>query len=201
MGISDSSFEQISNQLAAANEDIKELHFKIGKRDKQIQNLKQAIDSGSSKFKNYDELLVKYDDLWQQDQLKSKEMHQLKEKLMARTDTVNSQLLVISDLKNKLMAQIGSGAEGKSTGALHDEQASKFFDHERIIKKLESNKIRSNLLRDQLLDRISSLEKENIDMKAQIRKFHEDFTINRFMHDEQRRKKRLTEILVKQYQK
>lgn len=63
------------------------------------------------------------------------------------------------------------------------------------------------------------LEKENEEMKVQIRKFHEEyvnyreakylsllniffrFTINRYMYDEQRRKKRLTEILVKQYQK
>lgn len=160
----------------------------------------------SNKLKEYDQLLVKYEELWQLDQLKTNELNQLKEKLIARNDTVNSQVLVISDLKKKLMARStdDGGAEcGKNntTGPLLDEHMAKFLDHERIIKKLENNKIRSNLLRDQLLERISMLEKENVDMKAQIRKFHEDFTINRFMYDEQRRKKRLTEILVKQYQK
>ncbi|KAG4070905.1 hypothetical protein HA402_011131 [Bradysia odoriphaga] len=196
-----SNYEQISNQLVSANGDIKELQFKIGKRDKQIQSLKQMINSESNKTKDYDQLLLKYDEILQQDQLRTKEILQLKEKLMARTETINSQMLTITDLKKQLIERnCADGNEG-CTGPLHDEQMSKFLDHERIIKKLESNKIRSNMLRDQLLDRISMLEKENDNMKGQIRKFHEDFTINRFMYDEQRRKKRLTEILVKQYQK
>ncbi len=195
----------MSSQLVSATEDIKELQFKLCKRDKQIQNLKQIINSESNKTKDYDQLALKYDELRLQEQCKSKEMHQLKEKLNARTDTINSQVLTINDLKKRLLGHGASGggeyAKGKCTGPLHDEHNTKFLEHERIIKKLENNKIRSNVLRDQLLDRISVLEKENEDMKAQIRKFHEDFTINRFMYDEQRRKKRLTEILVKQYQK
>ncbi|XP_037031354.1 early endosome antigen 1-like [Bradysia coprophila] len=196
-----SNYEQISNQLVSANGDIKELQFKIGKRDKQIQSLKQMINSESNKAKDYDQLLLKYDEVRQQDQLRTKEILQLKEKLMARADTINSQMLTITDLKKQLMERNCADGNEECTGPLHDEQMSKFLDHERIIKKLENNKIRSNMLRDQLLDRISMLEKENDDMKGQIRKFHEDFTINRFMYDEQRRKKRLTEILVKQYQK
>lgn len=191
----------MSNQLASANEDIKELQFKIGKRDKHIQGLKQIITAESNKAKDYDQLLLKYEQSRQQDQQRTKEILQLKEKLTARVDTINSQMLTITDLKKQLMDRVGAGDKDECEGALHDEQMSKFLDHERIIKKLENNKIRSNMLRDQLLDRIFILEKENGDMKGQIRKFHEDFTINRFMHDEQRRKKRLTEILVKQYQK
>lgn len=148
-----------------------------------------------------------YEDLRDQDQHKSKEIQQLKEKVVVRTDTINSQIVTISELKKLLMAQGASGGGGidhstkdNKTAPLQDDRIAKFSEHERIIQKLENNKIRSNALRDQLLDRITMLEKENEDMKAQIRKFHEDFTINRFMYDEQRRKKRLTEILVKQYQ-
>lgn len=193
----------MSNKLATVNEDIKELQFKVCKREKQIQNLKHILNSESNKAKEYDNLLLKYDELRQQEHCKSQEIHQLKEKLILRTDTINSQILTISELKKMLMTQ-GAGivecSKDISVGPLQEEQTSKFTKQERLIEKLENNKIRSNVLRDQLLDRISMLEKENEDMKAQIRKFHEDFTINRFMYDEQRRKKRLTEILVKQYQ-
>lgn len=193
----------MSNQLAAANEDIKELQFKIGKREKQIQSLKQLINSESNKMNEYDQMLSKYDELRQQDQYKSKEIQQLRDKVISRTDTINSQNATIAELKKRLMTASGAVDYSKdnSAGPLQDEQISKFSEHERIIKKLENNKIRSNALRDQLLDRIAALETEKEEMKAQIRKFHEDFTINRFMYDEQRRKKRLTEILVKQYQK
>lgn len=157
-------------------------------------------------MKDYDQLFIKYDQLRQQDLYKSKEINQLKEKLVVRGDTINSQIATISELNQRIMAHSANSggaaySNDNSIDPLHSEQLSKFSDHERIIKKLENNKIRSNMLRDQLLDRISMLEKENEDMKGQIRKFHEDFTINRFMYDEQRRKKRLTEILVKQYQK
>lgn len=195
----------MSNQLAAAKEDIKELQFKICKRDKQIQHLKHLMNSESNKMSEYDQLLFKYDELRQLDTYKAKEILQLKDKLFVRTDAINSQNATISDLKKQLAVQRASGVvectKGNSAAPLHDEQIANFSEHERIIKKLENNKIRSNVLRDQLLDRISVLEKEKGEMKGQIRKFHEDFTINRFMYDEQRRKKRLTEILVKQYQK
>lgn len=191
----------MSNKLTAANEDVKELQFKICKREKQIQNLKHILNSESNKAKEYDHLLLKYDELRQQEHCKSQEIHQLKEKLVLRSDTINSQILTISELKKMLMTQGTVAVEhSKDIGPLQEEQTSKFTKQEKLIEKLENNKIRSNVLRDQLLDRISMLEKENEDMKAQIRKFHEDFTINRFMYDEQRRKKRLTEILVKQYQ-
>lgn len=120
-----------------------------------------------------------------------------------KTDTINGQIQTISELKKMLMVH-GTAEysnDNSVAGPLQNEQLSKFVKQEKLIEKLENNKIRSNVLRDQLLDRIFLLEKENEDMKAQIRKFHEDFTINRFMYDEQRRKKRITEILVKQYQK
>lgn len=196
----------LSSQLTAANEDVKELQFKLSRREKQVQSLKQRLSSESNKTKEFDQLMLKYDQLHQKDSQKSKEIQQLKQKLIVSTDTINSRTETISELNKMLMVQgaVGDSIEypkGNSAGPLQDGQISKFSEHERIIKKLENNKIRSNLLRDQLLDRISMLEKENEDMKAQIRKFHEDFTINRFMYDEQRRKKRLTEILVKQYQK
>lgn len=147
----------MSHQLATAHEDVKELQFKICKREKQIQNLKQILNTESNKAKEYDHILHQYEELRQQEHNKSQEINQLKEQVVLKTDTINSQILTISELKKALLSQGTQAVEyinDNCAGPLQEDHISKLTKQERIIEKLENNKIRSNVLRDQLLDRI-----------------------------------------------